>query len=573
MKNEDIFKLALRTYRSVLGSVIIFSAAINLLMFVGPLYMLQVYDRVLQSRSEMTLVALTAIAVLMLVVYGILEWIRSRVLVRAGMRFDNIVSTPLFSRVVTSTLTTPSAKSEFALVDIDRLREFLTGAGLIALCDVPWVPIFLAVCFVFHPMLGWVATSGAVVIFILALLNEFATKKTLNEATAAGQAAQHFANTTLQNVEVIRALGMEIDLRSRWHAMHRRTLELQAHASDRAGVLLSASKFVRMALQVAILGTGAYLALQREITPGIMIAASIMMGRALAPVDQVVGQWKQFVGARSAYARLKELFSRIPDEQERIELPVPLGRLDAEQLIVAAPGSRTPIITGVGFSLEPGETLALVGPSGAGKSSLVRALVGVWQPLAGAVRLDGSDLPHWNKNELGDYIGYLPQTVELFAGTVAENIGRFKQTTDEAIVLAAQRAGVHELIQGLPNGYATQIGIGGQQLSGGQRQRVGLARALFNDPAILILDEPNSNLDMEGEEALVNALKDLKARKRTVVFVSHKIGLLALSDKALILAEGRMRAFGPTKDVLQPKPVAAVASNNLAGARQITVAS
>lgn len=555
MKTHNPFQDALKTYRSILGAVILFSAAINTLMFVGPLYMLQVYDRVLQSRSESTLVVLTLIAVAMLMVYGLLEWIRSRVLVRAGMRFDNSLSNPLFTRVVATSLAQPGGKSEFALVDIDRLREFLTGAGLIALCDIPWVPVFLAICFIFHPWLGWVATGGATIIFILALLNELMTKKTLNEASMHSQTAQHFANTTLQNAEVIRALGMESSLRSRWSGMHRKMLELQATASDKAGALVSASKFVRMALQVAILGTGAFLVLEGQITPGVMIAASIMMGRALAPVDQIVGQWKQVVGARQAYARLKELFIRLPEAEERTSLPRPNGQFSAEQLIVAPPGSRSPIVQGVTFSLVPGEALALVGPSGAGKSSLVRALVGVWTPLAGTVRLDGSELQHWNNEELGEHIGYLPQTVELFAGTITENIARFKEATSDEVILAAQRAGAHELIQSLPEGYQTQIGIGGNQLSGGQRQRIGLARAMFRDPVIIILDEPNANLDSEGEDALIQALKELKQRERTVIFVSHKVGLLALSDKSLILANGKMRAFGPTKDVLQPKAV------------------
>jgi ATP-binding cassette subfamily C protein/ATP-binding cassette subfamily C protein EexD len=557
MKNKNVFSDALKTYRSVLFSTIVFSAAINALMFVGPLYMLQVYDRVLQSRSEMTLLVLTFIAVFMLAIYGVMEWLRSRVLVRAGMRFDDTLANPLFNRVVTSTITQPQAKANFALGDIDRLREFFTGSGLIAICDVPWVPVFLVVCFVFHPLIGWVATIGAVVIFVLALLNELVTRKSLGEANTHSQAAQHFANTTLQNVEVIRALGMEDSLRQRWAGMHRKMLELQAGASDRAGVLLSASKFVRMGLQIAILGTGAYLALEGQISPGVMIAASIMMGRALAPVDQVVGQWKQVIGARQAYARLKQLFEMLPGEEERLQLPKPEGRISAEQLIIAAPGSRTPIVQGVAFQLEPGETLALVGPSGAGKSSLVRALVGIWSPLGGAVRIDGSELDHWNRSELGNHMGYLPQSVELFAGTIAENIARFRDSDAEAIVLAAQRAGVHDLIQSLPDGYATQIGVGGQQLSGGQRQRVGLARALFGDPAFIVLDEPNANLDGEGEAALVRALKDLKERRRTVVFVSHKTGLLALSDKTLIMADGRMRAFGPTREVLQPKAAVA----------------
>lgn len=553
MKSDNAFSEALRTYRSILVSTALFSAAINALMFVGPLYMLQVYDRVLQSRSEITLLVLTVIALGMLAVYGVLEWIRSRVLVRAGLRFDAMLSSPLFNRVVTSTLTQPQAKSEFALMDIDRLREFLTGNGLIAICDVPWVPIFLVICFAFDPLIGWVGLGGAVIIFILALLNEVITRKSLSQANSHSQSAQHFANTTLQNVEVIRALGMEESLRGRWAVMHRKMLELQATASDRAGVLLSMSKFVRMGLQVAILGVGAFLVLEGKISPGMMIAASIMMGRALAPVDQVVGQWKQFVGARQSYARLHQMFDSVPGEELRTSLPAPAGRVTAEQLVVGAPGSRTPIVQGVSFDIAPGESLALVGPSGAGKSSVVRALVGVWTPLAGAVRIDGSELAHWNRGELGEYLGYLPQTVELFAGTIAENISRFKEAEAADVILAAQRAGVHELIQGLPEGYETQIGVGGQQLSGGQRQRVGLARALFNDPAVVILDEPNANLDMEGEEALVRSLKDCKERGRTLIFVSHKMGLLALSDKTLIMADGRMRAFGATREVLQPK--------------------
>jgi ATP-binding cassette subfamily C protein/ATP-binding cassette subfamily C protein EexD len=555
MKTASTFRDALNAYRSIVGSVALFSAVINLLMFVGPLYMLQVYDRVLQSRSEVTLLALTLIATSMLAIYGVLEWIRSRVLVRAGLNFDEVLSGPLFSRVVTASLTTPGGRSEFALVDIDRLREFLTGAGLIAFCDVPWAPIFLAVCFVFHPLLGWVAAGGAVIIFALALLNELITKKTLNEASASSQTAQHFANMTLRNAEVIRALGMETSLRMKWALMHRRMLELQALASDKAGALLSASKFVRMMLQVAILGTGAYLVLQREVTPGVMVAASIMMGRALAPVDQIVAQWKHFVGARQAYARLRELFSQIPDEQSRTELPRPVGSFTAEQVVIAPPGARKPIVNGASFDLHPGETLALVGPSGAGKSSLVRALVGVWPPLAGSIRLDGSELSHWNNDARGQWIGYLPQDVELFAGTVAENIARFTAAPAEEIILAAQRAGAHQMIQSLAEGYETQIGIGGGQLSGGQRQRIGLARALFGDPAVVVLDEPNANLDAEGEEALIRALQNLRERKRTVVFVSHKMGLLALSDKAMVMAEGKMRAVGPTRDVLQPKAI------------------
>ncbi|CAM5507456.1 ATP-binding cassette subfamily C protein [Aquamicrobium terrae] len=568
MQVENPFVTALRTYRSIIASTIVFSSAINLLVFVSPLYMLQVYDRVLHSRSEMTLVMVTLIALAMLAVYGILEWLRSRVLVRSGLRFDDMIAKGLFNRVVTNTLQQPQARSEFALSDIDRLREFFTGSGLIALCDVPWMPIMLVVCFLFHPLIGWVTLIGAVIIFALAIANELMTKKALLEANGHSQSAQHFANSTLQNVEVIRALGMETSLRARWHGMHRSMLEKQALASDKAGALLSTSKFVRMSLQTVVLGAGAYLALKGEISPGAMIACSIIAGRALQPVDQVVGQWKQFVGARQAYNRLSKLFRETPEEIERTELPAPKGVLTAEQVTVLPPGSRTPVLQGVSFTVQPGEAVAVVGPSGAGKSSLVRALVGVWQPFSGAIRLDGSELQHWNKDDLGVHIGYLPQSIELFSGTIAENISRFREgACAEDIIKAATRAHVHQLIQSLPDGYDTQIGAGGRSLSGGQRQRIGLARALFGDPSLIILDEPNANLDSEGEEALFRAIDELKREGKSIMFVSHKMSLVALSDKALLLTEGRMRSFGPTRDLLQPKaaPGAMAASARPAG--------
>ncbi|MEL6437563.1 MAG: type I secretion system permease/ATPase, partial [Pseudomonadota bacterium] len=430
--------------------------------------------------------------------------------------------------------------------------------GLISLCDLPWVPIFLVVCFVFHPMIGWVATAGALIVFVLAFLNEFVTKRALSEAAAHGQSAQYFANTTLQNVEAIRALGMEGNLRGRWSQMHNDMLASQAVASDKAGALLSASRFVRMSLQIVILGVGAYLALEGAITPGVMIAASIMMGRALAPVDQIASQWKQFVAARAAYGRLKSLFATVEEEDKKTDLPEPKGAVSAEGLTVAAPGSSTPIVKGVTFAVEPGDVMAIVGPSGAGKSSLIRALVGVWPPTGGAARLDGSELQHWDNDKLGRHFGYLPQTVELFAGTIAENIARFDEVDDARVVAAAEAANAHTLIQSLPDGYDTQIGPGGGKLSGGQRQRVGFARALYADPKVLILDEPNANLDSDGEEALARAITGLREQGRTVLFVSHKMSLIALSNKALLLKDGRMQAFGDTKDLLQPKMLKAV---------------
>lgn len=552
---ENPFNSALKTYRTILVATITFSVAINLLMFVSPIYMLQVYDRVLHSRSETTLIMITLIALALLGIYAILEWVRSRVLVRAGMRFDEMIAKALFNRVVTTTIRQPNGKSEFVLADVDRLREFLTGAGLIALCDVPWVPVFLFVCFMFHPLVGYVALGGAFVSLVLALANEFMTKKTLNEASGLGQSAQHFANTTLQNVEAIRALGMETSLRSRWHDMHRGMLEKQALASDRAGAIQSLSKFVRMGLQTAILGVGAYLVLEGEISPGSMIACSILMGRALQPVDQVVGQWKQFVGARQAYARLSQIFRAVPEEEDKTALPKPTGHLSVEALAVVPPGGRTALLQGVTFQAIPGEAVALVGPSGAGKSSLMRALVGIWPPASGSIRLDGAELQHWDPDTLGKHMGYLPQTVELFNGTVAENISRFAVgAKDEDVLNAAKQARVHQMIQSLPDGYNTQIGVGGRSLSGGQRQRIGFARALYGNPSLIILDEPNANLDSDGEEALFQTINELKAQGKTILFVSHKMSLVSLAEKALILADGRMRSFGPTQDVLKIKP-------------------
>lgn len=560
------FQQALTTYRTIIVATMIFSIAINVLMFVSPLYMLQVYDRVLHSRSEMTLIMLTVIALAMLALYGLLEWIRSRVLVRAGLRFDEMIAKSVFSRVITSTLKSPQSRSEFALMDIDRLREFLTGSGLIALCDLPWMPIFLAVCFLFHPLIGWISLIGAAVIFAIAIANEFMTKKHLSQATMASQGAMHFSNSTLQNVEVIRALGMEDSLRSRWSFMHRGMLESQAIASDRSGALLSLSKFVRMGLQTIILGAGAYLALEGAISPGSIIAASIMMGRALQPVDQVVGQWKQFLGARQAYDRLNKIFVEMPEEDEKLPLPAPSGTLHIEQLAVAAPGGKTPLVHSVSMLVNPGEAVAIVGPSGAGKSSLVRALVGVWPPAAGTIRIDGSELQHWDADALGRHLGYLPQSVELFAGTIAENISRFREDANpDDIIEAAKLANVHHLIQNLPDGYDTQIGVGGRSLSGGQRQRVGLARALYGNPSVIILDEPNANLDSEGEEALNQVILKLKQMGKAILFVSHKMSLVAMSDKTLVLAQGRMQGFGATRDLLQPKPAVAAVAQQPAG--------
>lgn len=556
MKTKTPLTQAYAKFRLTFAATVIFSFFINLLMFVGPLYMLQMYDRVLASRNELTLLMLTIIAVTLLVTYGLLEAIRSRLLVRAGLQFDEVIAHPVFNRVVRQKSVSPASGSQIALSDIDKLREFMTGQGILAFFDAPWVPLFLALVWFFHPVLGIVATVGAVIIFCLALANEFATRSTLQDAGQANQQTAMYVNATMQNAEVIRAMGMERALTKRWLTQHDTVLDHQAKASGRAGMIMASSKFVRMSLQVFILGAGAYLAIQQQISPGIMIAASIVMGRALAPVEQAVGQWKSFVAARSAHKRLTQLFEALPDEPARLSLPTPKGDIRTEQLFATVPGTRQTVLKNVNFAINAGEIMALIGPSGSGKSTLVRHLVGAGTPASGAIRIDGTELQNWNVEQLGRHLGYLPQDVKLFRGSVAENIGRFQDDVDDAEVIAAAKlAGAHDMISDLPDGYNTDVGDDGRSLSGGQRQRVGLARALFREPSLVILDEPNSNLDSTGEQALVECIGQLKQMGKTVIIVTHKSNLLGLTDKVLMLVNGTVEKFGDTKSLFaQQKP-------------------
>ncbi|WP_281969159.1 type I secretion system permease/ATPase [Roseovarius nanhaiticus] len=571
MRKKTSLDLAYGRFRSTFVATIVFSFFTNLLMFVGPLYMLQIYDRVLSSRNEMTLIMMTAVAIALLISYGLLEFTRSRLLVRAGMQFDEVLANPVFHRVVKQQTAMPGSNAKLALTDIDKVREFMTGQGILAFFDAPWVPLFLALCFAFHPWLGIVATIGAVIIFALAITNEFATRTVLQDASKAAQGANHFVSTTMQNAEVIRALGMEKQLTKRWLDQHDDMLVHQAKASDRAASIMASSKFVRMSLQIAILGTGAYLAIQQLISPGIMIAASIVMGRALAPVEQAVGQWKQFVAARSSHKRLKELFDKVADQEERTELPDPKGNLKVEQLFATVPGTRDPLLRGITFSVEAGEVLAIIGPSGSGKSSLVRHLVGAMIPAGGTVRLDGTEMKHWDPDQVGRFMGYLPQDVKLFGGSVAENISRFEEEPkDSEVVEAATMSGAHDMVQTLANGYETNVGDGGMFLSGGQRQRVGLARAVYRSPSLVILDEPNSNLDSDGEKALMSCIQQLKAMGKTVILVTHKTNLLSLTDKIVMLRNGVVEKFGPTKEFFQNAQAAAPAQSGEQAPKKVT---
>lgn len=548
---NDALRNGVRAIAPAFATAIIFSFFLNLLMFVSPLYMLQIYDRVLGTRNLATLGGLTVIAAALLMVWAALETLRSRLLVRAGLLFDERFAAPMFKVVHQGILNQPNIINQQYLRDVDVIREFLTGSGLIAFCDAPWFPVFVAVAFLLHPWFGFMAIVGGLMTLGLALLNEIATRKTLLAASQAGMTAGQSAQSTFRNTEVVQAMGMVDALIGRWTRHHSQVLALQAKASDRAGAIVAFTKFFRMFLQTMILGVGAYLAVQHEISAGMMIAASILIGRALQPIELAVANWKGFLGAREAYGRMGRLLELVGAEPERMSLPRPQGSVSVENIVAGAPGGKAPILRGVSFAVGAGELLGIVGPSAAGKSSLARILVGVWRVTAGAVRLDGSDLFHWDPKQLGRHLGYLPQDVELFGGTVAENIARFDEIDEEAVVAAARLAGCHELIQNLPEGYNTNIGDNGQVLSGGQRQRIGLARSLYRTPSLIVLDEPNANLDAAGEEALLAALQKLKLMGVTVILITHKINILSIVDKLLILQDGMAQAFGARDEILR----------------------
>jgi len=541
--------LALKSCKSSFVGAGVFSFFINLLMLTGPLYMLQIYDRVLMSSSVPTLLAFTGLIVLLMMVMGILEWIRSMVLIRVGAKMDGLLTLRLFNATLDYAATKQNPSGQ-PIRDLDAVRQFMTGNGLFAFFDAPWMPVYLAILYLFHPYLGLLATVGGLILVTLAYVNEVTTKKLLAEASAESMKENQYFGTNLRNLEVIDALGMRDRIMQRWLGFHEKVMGLQAKASDRAAGVQATSKTFRLLLQSLVLGLGAWLAIDQIITPGVMIAASILMGRALAPVDQMIGVWKQFGAARGAYGRLNELLKAVPERQRSLTLPTPKGVLQAEGAVVAPPGGKNPVLRGVSLHIQPGECVGVIGPSASGKSTLARALLGVWPAAAGKIRIDGADVSQWNRDELGPHVGYLPQDVELFAGTVAENITRFGELDAAKIVAAAQVAGVHEMILKLPQGYETPLGEGGASLSGGQRQRVGLARAMYDDPQIVVLDEPNSNLDDQGDVALAQAVLSMKARKATVVLITHRPNILSLVDKVMVLREGQIEMFAPRDEVL-----------------------
>jgi len=540
----------LASFKSTFLTVGAFSAIINLLMLAPSLYMLQVYDRVLASRNEITLLMLTILMVGAYLFMGGLELIRSFVLVRVGARFDMQLNRRVYTAAFEQNLKQAGGNAGQALADLTSVRQFLTGSALFAFFDAPWFPVYLAVIFMFEPVLGAFALGGTIVLIVLAVVNERITRAPLAEANAMSIQANTLATNNLRNAEVIESMGMLPNLLGRWFRLHGRFLGLQADASQKAGVINAVTKFVQVSMQSLVLGLGALLVLENRITPGMMIAASILLGRTLQPVQQVIGVWKSVSGVRSAWERLDALLEANPARAAGMALPQPQGALALDGVSAAPPGVKTPVVKNVSFAVAPGEVLGVLGPSGSGKSTLARLLVGVWPAMIGKVRLDGADVHQWNKAELGPHVGYLPQDIELFAGSISENIARFGEVDADKVVQAARRAGVHDLILQFPQGYDTVLGDGGAGLSGGQKQRIGLARAMYGDPALLVLDEPNSNLDDAGEAALLNAVADLRQRGKTIVMITHRPNVVQATTRLLLLREGAVHLFGPTGQVL-----------------------
>jgi len=576
-RSRNEISQVLAGFSGAFRTVGVFSAIINLMLLVPSLYMLQVYDRVLASRNETTLLMLTLMVLGAYLFMSALEFVRSFVLIRVGAQLDMKMNKRIYTAAFEQNLKKAGGNAGQALQDLTTIRQFLTGNALFAFFDAPWFPVYLAVIFLFNSSLGVFALCGTLVLIVLAYVNEVVSKKPLAEANSMAIAAGNLATNNLRNAEVIEAMGMLPNLMSRWFKLHGRFLQLQAEASEKSGIISACTKFMRVSLQSLVLGFGALLVLDGKISGGMMVVSSILMGRTLSPVEQLIGVWKTWSNARSAYRRLNELLTANPPRHAGMSLPKPRGKISVEAVTAGPPGSGIATIKNLSFTIVPGDVLGVIGPSGAGKSSLARLLVGVWPVAAGTVRLDGADVYQWNKDELGPHIGYLPQDIELFAGTVSENIARFGEVDSEKVVLAAKRAGVHEMILQFPRGYDTPLGDGGAGLSGGQKQRIGLARAMYDDPSLLVLDEPNSNLDEVGEQALVAAIVDFRQRGKTVVLITHRSSAIGVTNKLLLLQNGEAAMFGPTAKVLtdlttaaqtQAKPAKPAATRAAAGTKE-----
>ncbi len=570
---------ALASCRTAFIGVAVMSGLVNILYLTGSFFMLEVYDRVIPSRSVPTLVGLVILALVLYGFQGILETIRSRILARVGASLDEALSARVFDIVVRAPLkgATPG-DGLLPLRDLDQLRAFLGGTGPSAFFDLPWMPIYVFICFLFHPLIGVAALVGAAVLAVLALTTDRSTRGPSQTATAHGMRRNGLAEAGRRNAEVLAAMGMQGRFADRWGGANRDYMQSQMNVSDVASGFGAGSKVFRMALQSGVLALGAWLVINNLASAGVIIASSILVARALAPAELAIANWKGFVQARQSWARLSELFARLPAAEQPHALPAPSQSLVAENVTLAPPGTQRIVVQDVSLSLQRGQGLGIIGPSASGKSSLVRAIVGVWPPVRGKVRIDGAAIDQWSSADLGPHIGFLPQEVELFAGTIAENIARFDPNAQSgAVIAAAKSAGIHEMILRLSEGYDTRIGEGGAGLSAGQRQRVGLARALYGDPFLVVLDEPNSNLDGEGENALTQAIVGVRQRGGICIVVAHRPSALAAVDMILMMADGRAQAFGPKDEVLKrvlrstPAPAAEPVAAQRTGANVATL--
>ena len=546
-------RAARRDSYGLIGSVFIFSVVVNLLMLTGPLYMLQVYDRVLGSRSEPTLIALTVLLVFLFLIMGILDHVRSRIMARIGARFQERLDRRVFEAALKRMQLQPSDPvATSAQRDLEAVQRLWASPVLLAVFDIPWVPIFIAAIFVFHPYLGYLAISGGILLVAITILNQRMTKLPMNRANNASVAAERISDNLKAESEVVQALGMQGAGFARWQKARGYALEQSILTADLGGSFSTVTKTFRLFLQSAMLGLGAYLVLQGELSSGAMIAGSILMGRALSPIEMAVGQWAVVQRAQEGWNRLSELFTRTPVEPKRTNLPRPRAVLEAQNLTVVPPGEQAAVLRMVNFRLEPGQALGVIGPSGSGKSTLARALIGAWKASGGKVRLDGAALDQYDPDVFGSYIGYLPQRVTLFEGTIAENIARLQANPDgQKVVEAARKAAAHDMIVQLPDGYDTRVSALGGRLSGGQIQRIGLARAMYGDPVILVLDEPNSNLDNEGSMALNIAIKSMKEAGCAILIMAHRPAAIQECDLLMVMEEGTRRAFGPRDQVLR----------------------
>ena len=521
-------------------------------MLTGPLYMLQVYDRVLGSGSEETLVALTLLVVFAYSVMGLLDYTRGRIMARVGARFQDDLDRRVFDAVVRKSAVAPDIKTNASLADLEAVQRTITSPVLMAAFDLPWTPIFFAAIFVFHVWLGYLALAGGAVLIVIAIANQYLSRGAQARAAIAGQQASGMSDQIRTEAEMVQAMGMRDAAFTRWQKARSEALAGQVRAADVGGTFTSMTKTIRLFLQSAMLGMGAYLVLQNELTPGAMIAGSILLGRALAPVEMGLNQWPVVQRGLTGWRNLVNLLGAVAPEPARTELPKPRAKLVAKNLTVVPPGEKQASLKSISFSVEPGQAVGVIGPSGAGKSTLARTLTGVWRPAGGSVRLDGAALEHYGSETLGRHIGYLPQRVSLFDGTIAQNIARLLDTPDDAkVVAAAKMAAAHEMILELTDGYDTMISAGQVRLSGGQMQRIGLARALYDDPVILVLDEPNSNLDNDGSQALNQAIRAMKASGRSVLIMAHRPAAIQECDTLLVLDGGVRMAFGPKDEVLK----------------------